>query len=52
MGVGHFARHLDAFCDPDRGPVLVKSGKRKGFMYRFFNPLLEPLVIMIGSRAA
>jgi Cdc6-like AAA superfamily ATPase len=48
MGIEHFARHLDAFCDTARGPVLIKSGKRKGFMYQFANPLLEPLVIMTG----
>jgi Cdc6-like AAA superfamily ATPase len=50
MGIEHFARHLDAFCDPARGPVLIKSGKRKGFMYQFANPLLEPLIIMKGRK--
>jgi len=49
MGIEHFARHLDAFCDPARGPVLIKSGKRKGFMYQFANPLLEPLVVLVGE---
>jgi Cdc6-like AAA superfamily ATPase len=49
MGIEHFARHLDTFCDPARGPVLVKFGKRRGFMYQFANPLLEPLVVMIGQ---
>ncbi len=48
MGIEHFARHLNAFCDPDRGPALVKSGKPKRYRYHFANPLLEPLVIMIG----
>lgn len=52
MGIEHFARHLNAFCEADRGPALIKSGKRKGFLYRFANPLLEPLVIMIGAASA
>ena len=46
MRIEHFARHLSAFCDSERGPALVKSGKKKGFRYRFANPLLEPLVVM------
>jgi hypothetical protein len=52
MGIEHFARHLNPFCDPERGPVLIKSGKRKGFMYQFANPLLEPLVVMVGRHGA
>jgi Cdc6-like AAA superfamily ATPase len=48
-GIMDFARHLNAFCNPDRGPALIKSGKQKRFMYHFANPLLEPLVIMIGK---
>lgn len=50
MGIESFARHLNAFCDPDRGPVLVREGKPKRYMYHFANPLLEPLVIMKGDR--
>jgi hypothetical protein len=43
-----FARHLTAFCDPNRGPALIKSGQPKSFRYMFVNPLLEPLVLMKG----
>lgn len=49
MKIPHFARHLNAFCDPDRGPALIKSGRQKGYLYRFANPLLEPLAVMIGA---
>jgi Cdc6-like AAA superfamily ATPase len=48
MGIESFARHLNAFCDPDRGPALVREGKPKRYLYHFHNPVLEPLVIMKG----
>lgn len=50
MGIQHFARHLDAFCSDDRGPALIKSGKRKRFTYHFMNPVLEPLVLMMNRQ--
>jgi Cdc6-like AAA superfamily ATPase len=49
MGIESFARHLNAFCSADRGPVLVREGKPKRYMYHFANPLLEPLVIMTSG---
>jgi len=52
MGIMDYARHLNAFCKPERGPILVRSGEKKRFMYHFDNPLLEPLVLMIGQRTS
>lgn len=46
-----FARHLSKFCENERGPVLIKSGERRRYRYRFANPLLEPYVIMKGMAA-
>ncbi len=43
-----FALHLKKFCSEERGNVLVKTGKKRGYRYRFRNPLLEPYVIMRG----
>lgn len=43
-----FARHLNAFREPIRGPVLVREGVQRGYLYQFANPLLEPLVVMNG----
>ncbi len=43
-----FARHLKAFCDPDRGAVLTKIGVEYRWRYRFSNPLMQPYVIMRG----
>lgn len=43
-----FAKHLNDFCQPSRGPVLQKHGVKHKFRYRFSNPLLQPLIIMKG----
>ncbi len=43
-----FARHLNGFCQPERGPILNKSGVKRKFKYRFTNPLMQPLVMMKG----
>ncbi|KKK50501.1 hypothetical protein LCGC14_3124400, partial [marine sediment metagenome] len=40
--IGNFARHLAAFCNPDRGLVLRKTGKPKRFQYQFINAPLQP----------
>lgn len=50
MQIANYATHLNEFCNPDRGPALIKSGKRKRYQYRFTNPLLQPLVVMVGVR--
>ncbi len=43
-----FARHLDAFCQEQRGPALIKEGQRRRYRYRFANPLARPFVILKG----
>ena len=43
-----FARHLDAFCQESRGPVLVKEGQPRRFRYRFAVPLLRAFVLLKG----
>lgn len=48
MEVPNFSTNLSNLCLPERGPALVKSGKPKRYQYRFANPLLQPLTIMIG----
>ncbi len=50
MEIANFATHLNEFCGDDRGPALIRSGKRKRYQYRFCNPLLQPLTIMVGVR--
>ena len=46
--IAQFARHLNCFCEPDRGPVLQKIGEARRRKFRFINPMLEPFVIMSG----
>jgi Cdc6-like AAA superfamily ATPase len=43
-----FSRHLNDFCEEDRGPVLEKTGYPRRYKFRFKNPLMEPYVIMQG----
>lgn len=47
--VESFSRHLHAFSEKDRGPVLRKELIAAGSSrYRFLNPLLQPYVLLRG----
>lgn len=48
--IASFSRHLARFCDPDRGPVLRKSGKKNRFQYQFVDAPLQPYIFMAGRR--
>jgi Cdc6-like AAA superfamily ATPase len=48
--IAGFARHLAAFCDADRGPVIRKTGKPKRFQYQFIDAPLQPYIIMAGKK--
>ncbi|MDR6833597.1 MULTISPECIES: ATP-binding protein [unclassified Sphingopyxis] len=50
MDIAHYATHLSEFCSDGRGPALLKTGKPKRYQYRFANPMLQPLVVMMGVR--
>lgn len=43
-----FSKHLNLFCEVERGPILQKTGQQKRFRYRFVNPMMEPFAIMNG----
>jgi hypothetical protein len=43
-----FSRHLNDFCETDRGAVLQRTGFPKRYRFRFENPLMEPFVVMKG----
>lgn len=47
-GVEAFARHLHAFCEEERGPVLKKADLTNRPRFRFDNPLMQPFVMMKG----
>ncbi|MGO8954976.1 MAG: AAA family ATPase [Rhodomicrobium sp.] len=48
--IAHYSTPLGNLCLPERGPALIRSGVKKRFQYEFRNPLLQPLVILIGMR--
>ncbi|CAN5603604.1 hypothetical protein BH10PSE14_BH10PSE14_07640 [soil metagenome] len=50
MDIAHYATHLSEFCSDARGPALLKTGKPKRYQYRFANPMLQPLVVMMGVK--
>jgi AAA domain len=43
-----FAKHMNAFCEPDRGSVLKKHGSARNFRYCFSDPMFQPYVILKG----
>lgn len=43
-----FAKHLKAFRDPSRGPILERRGTPRKYRYRFIMPLMGPYVILRG----
>ena len=45
-----FARHLHAFCEENRGPILKKVGWERRVRYRFRNPLMQPFVLLHGVK--
>ncbi len=49
MDIPNYSTNLSNLCQDDRGPALTKTGKPKSFQYRFTNPLLQPLTIMLGT---
>ena len=48
--IPQFVRHLKAFCEPGKGPVLQVVGEDWRRRYRFINPLLRPYVVLRGIR--
>ncbi|HEX7333942.1 MAG TPA: ATP-binding protein [Pyrinomonadaceae bacterium] len=47
-GVEFYTRHLKAFCEADRGRILVKVGPPFRIRYRFADALMQPYVIIDG----
>lgn len=48
MEIPNFSTNLANLCSDGRGPALIKSGIPKRYQYRFTNPLLQPLAVMVG----
>ena len=47
-GIEGFAKHLHAFCEETRGPVLKKDERQSRARYRFANPLVQPYTLIRG----
>lgn len=43
-----YQRHLSLFCEPEHGPALIKTGRRKNYRWHFANPQLVPFVYLQG----
>ena len=48
--IGAYQSHLAKFCEPQRGPVLKKTGSRRNYRWQFVNPQLIPYVLLEGRR--
>jgi Cdc6-like AAA superfamily ATPase len=48
--IASFSRHLAAFCDPDRGPILRKSGKKNRFQYQFVDAPVQPYIFLSARK--
>lgn len=44
--IANFMDHLQAFCKPERGTVLEKTGEPRRFRFRFADPLMQPYVVL------
>lgn len=47
---GAFQSHLAKFCEPQRGPVLKKTGTVRTYRWQFVNPQLIPFIRLEGLR--
>lgn len=46
--IANFFPHIEAFCGPERGCIIQKTGTSKAYKYRFKEPKMQPYVIMKG----
>ena len=43
------AYYLGKLTEPDRGPLLQRTGPSRRYRYRFGNPLMRPYVLMVAT---
>jgi hypothetical protein len=46
VSIATFQKHINEFCEAERGPVLERSGLARAYKYRFPDPLLPPFIFM------
>ncbi len=47
--IATFQKHINEFCDDERGAVLERTGSRRAYRYRFSDPLMPPFVFMTAA---
>jgi len=50
MEIYNFSPQIGNLCSAERGPALIRTGIKKKYQYEFANPLLQPLIIMMGLK--
>lgn len=46
LDIPAFSKHMNEFLSTDRGCVLRREGKPRGYSYRFSEPMIQPYVVM------
>jgi len=46
--VSTYNKHIGQFCEEKRGCILERTGPKRGYKYRFRDPLVPPYIIMKG----
>lgn len=49
--IGAYQSHLAKFCQPERGPILKKSGQQRSYRWRFIDPQVIPYIMIRGRQA-
>jgi Cdc6-like AAA superfamily ATPase len=44
--IATFQKHINEFCEQERGPILERAGVPRAYKYRFYDPLLPPYIFM------
>ena len=44
-----YQSHIARFCEPDRGPVLLRTGRERRYRYKFVDPQLVPYLLLRGQ---
>jgi hypothetical protein len=44
--IATFQKHINEFCEKERGPILERAGVPRAYKYRFLDPLLPPYIFM------
>ncbi len=49
--VAHYIDQLHKLATPERGNVLQRSGEKRGYRFRFRDPMMQPFILMKGVAA-